>query len=465
MRRRQRRKQTELDWEAILLAVARSLALATALLLGMAAFAADADLASVRVDGRPVFRIGPTDEADARMRAARIEGRLETLLRNTDALGRAQPIETDTGWIVSVSSVPVVQVTARDAEDHLTTPAALATRWAGDVDRALTRARGQRVTPFRRFVAETRGAGEAAVGRLGESVVTIVPRALAAVALIALFWGAARLVRAGLRALFRVVVKDVTTESLLKQLAYYAVLLLGAIVAVDALGFEPQSVIAGLGITGLVLGFALKDVLSNFVSGVLIMVLRPFELDDQIVIGETEGTVERIELRATRIRTYDGRVAIVPNAEVFTSRLINNTADPMRRGRVLLRLGFDVSRVEARRAVRQAIAAVPGVLGSPAPKVRTGALFPDGFDLEVLFWADARRADFRETTAEVNDAVLDSLVAAGLPLPDPGTRRVYVEERADSPDESADGRASAHPPELSDDPGRRRRRWLPGPRP
>ncbi len=453
----------ELDGKSIPLAVARTLALAMALLFGVVAFAADADLASVRVDGRPVFRIGPTEEADARMRAARIEGRLETLLRNVDALGRAEAVETDVGWTVSVSGVPVVQVTARDAEDQLTTPAVLASRWAGDVDRALTRARGERVTPFRRFVAETRGAGEAAVGRLVESVVTIVPRALAAVALIALFWGAARLVRAGLRALFRVVVKDVTTESLLKQLAYYAVLVLGAIVAIDALGFEPQSVIAGLGITGLVLGFALKDVLSNFVSGVLIMVLRPFELDDQIVIGETEGTVERIELRATCIRTYDGRVAIVPNAEVFTSRLINNTADPIRRGRVLLRLGFDISRAEARTAVEAAMAGVPGVLASPAPKVRTGALFPDGFDLEVLFWADARRADFRETTAEVNDAVLDSLVAAGLPLPDPGTRRVYLEERAGSPATNADGRESARPPEVSDVRGRRR--GFPEPRP
>lgn len=258
-------------------------------------------------------------------------------------------------------------------------------------------------------------------------------------------------------------VKDVTTESLLKQLAYYAVLVLGAIVAIDALGFEAQSVIAGLGITGLVLGFALKDVLSNFVSGVLIMVLRPFELDDQIVIGETEGTVERVEVRATRIRTYDGRVAIVPDAEVFTSRLINNTAGPIRRGRVLLRLGFDVSRAKARHAVEGTIGTVPGVLASPSPKVRTGALFPHGFDLEVLFWADARPADIRETTAEVNDAVLDSLTAAGLRLPDPGTRRVYLEERASSPAESADGHESVHPSAVSADPGRRRS--LPGPRP
>ncbi len=61
----------------------------------------------------------------------------------------------------------------------------------------------------------------------------------------------------------------------------------------------------GLGLTGLALGFALKDIISNFVSGILILGLRPFEIGDEIVVGPTEGAVQRIELRATEIRTYD----------------------------------------------------------------------------------------------------------------------------------------------------------------
>ena len=94
-----------------------------------------------------------------------------------------------------------------------------------------------------------------------------------------------------------------------------------------------ESVATALGLGGVAVGFALKDILSNLVSGVLILAMRPFEIGDQIVISETEGTVEQIELRATQIRTYDGRLVLVPNGEVFTSRITNNTASPLRRRR------------------------------------------------------------------------------------------------------------------------------------
>lgn len=155
--------------------------------------------------------------------------------------------------------------------------------------------------------------------RLAESVITMIPRVLAALLVLLLFWALARGVRYLLRALFRRTVEDVTVESLVKRLSYYAILALGFFVAVDALGFDPSTVAAGLGLTGIVLDFALKDVLSNFVSRLLLLALRPFKIGDQIVIGALEGSVERIELGATRLRAYDGHVLLVPTAEVFTA--------------------------------------------------------------------------------------------------------------------------------------------------
>ncbi len=137
-----------------------------------------------------------------------------------------------------------------------------------------------------------------------------------------------------MRIIFRRFVSDLTVENLIKQVTYYAVLALGLIIAASAYGLEPEAVAAGLGLTSLALGFALKDILSNFVSGLLILTLRPFELGDQIVIGETQGNVERIELRATLIRTYDGRIVAVPNSETFTSRVTNNTSSPIRCAKV-----------------------------------------------------------------------------------------------------------------------------------
>ena len=385
--------------------------------------AAQEEVATVRLDGRAVFQVGPgSDGQDAGERAQRIEQRLGGLLRNLDALGAPVARQTPSGWTVTVSGVPVVTVTARDSEDNLTTPQALARQWATALDRSLDRARERRLGWGGRFGAETRASGEAAFGRLAESATRIVPRALAAAAVILLFWFVARAIRWILTFVFRRIIEDVTVESLIKQMTYYAILAVGFFVAVDALGFNPTTVAAGIGLTGVVLGFALRDVLSNFVSGLLLLMLRPFQIGDQIVIGELEGSVERIELRATRLRAYDGRVMLVPNAEVFTSRIINNTADPVRRGKVEAWIGYDSDLMLAVKTACQAAAKAEGVLDSPAPAVRVDELGQDDIVLEITFWTDSRRADYKNTASAVREAVVGAFKEAGLGLPEPDVR-------------------------------------------
>jgi small-conductance mechanosensitive channel len=193
-------------------------------------------------------------------------------------------------------------------------------------------------------------------------------------------------------------------------------------VALDAFGFDPQAVATGLGLTSLALGFALKDILSNFISGLLILVLRPFELGDQIIVGETEGNVERIELRATQLRTYDGRVVLVPNAEVFTSRIINNTADPIRRGSVALFIGYDSNLQKAIAVIQKAAQVTAGVLEEPAASVRVQELGQDDIVIEVRFWTDSRRSDFVATDSQVRQAIVAALKEADIGLPDPNVR-------------------------------------------
>lgn len=131
----------------------------------------------------------------------------------------------------------------------------------------------------------------------------LIPQAFAALLVLGVFWllaiGACWL----MRFVFRHLTDDLTVENLIKQPTYYAIWTIGLMVAVDALEFDPQAVATGLGLVGLALGFALREIISNFVSGVLLLTLRPFELGDQIIVGDTEGSVERIELRATQIRT------------------------------------------------------------------------------------------------------------------------------------------------------------------
>jgi small-conductance mechanosensitive channel len=382
---------------------------------------------TVRIDGRPVFRVGPADTTSAGGRALRIEQRLMTLLETPGAIAPAQVARssTDSGArLVTVSGVPVVTVTTTDAEDNLTAVDALAAQWASVIDAALAQAAGGRLSRWGRLGAEVQGSVRAAFSRLTESAIRIVPRAIAAVLVIALFWLLATGVRRLLHAVFRRLIDDLTVENLINQVAYYAIWVLGLLVAIDALGFEPQTVVTGLGLTGLALGFALKDIISNFVSGLLLLALRPFELGDQIVVGDTEGAVERIRLRATDIRTYDGRLVLVPNAEIFTSRVTNNTASPMRRATVSLSLGYGTELPRAIEVLRAAAVATEGVLTGPPVEVRVSKLGPSDLELEVRFWTDSRRSDFTATQSAVRDAVLAALREAGISLPDPDVRAI-----------------------------------------
>lgn len=109
-------------------------------------------------------------------------------------------------------------------------------------------------------------------------------------------------------------------------------------------------------------------------SGILILGLRPFQIGDEIVVGETEGSVQRIRLRTTEIKTYDGRLLLVPNAELFTSRVTNNTAAPVRRTSVEVPVAYGTDLARAERALRSAAEGVSEVLAAPVPSVRVRLL-------------------------------------------------------------------------------------------
>jgi len=386
---------------------------------------AQAERVTVRVDGRAVFRVGAMGEQTAAERARAVERRLGTLLENTDAITPARVERSTTNRedrIITVASVPVVTVTEADAQENLVTVDALAASWAETVNQTLARGREDRVSAWGRFRSEVEASVRTAFARLLESVITIIPRVFAAGLVILLFGGIALSVRWFIRVTFHRAFNDLTIENLVKQLAYYTVWALGLILAAAALGFDPQTVVTGLGLTSLALGFALKDIISNFISGILLLALRPFQIGDQIVIGDTEGSVERIELRATQIKTYDGRTAIVPNADVFTSRVINNTASPERGGSVELFLDYGCDLREAVAVIADVTRKTEGVLETPSPTVRVKALTENAMHIEALFRTDSRRADFMATASAIRHHAITALKDAGIALPDSNLR-------------------------------------------
>ncbi|MFN2321182.1 MAG: mechanosensitive ion channel family protein [Dermatophilaceae bacterium] len=190
-------------------------------------------------------------------------------------------------------------------------------------------------------------------------------------------------------------------------------LLLALAIAIPSLDFA--AALGALGIGGIVIGFALKDIVQNFLAGILILYNRPFRLGDQIRSGDHEGTVEDIQVRATLLRTYDNRRVVIPNSELFTNRVVVNTAYD----KVRLAVTFTVPSTESLSQIRQLIldtvGAVSEVLEDPAPEVLVRELQDYSTQLEVRFWVDP---PIRREMILAEDAVLTALswafVTAGM---------------------------------------------------
>ena len=118
---------------------------------------------------------------------------------------------------------------------------------------------------------------------------------------------------------------DTGVVLLLSRVYYYGVLIFGIVTALGAAGLNVSALVTGLGLTGFALGFALKDVLSNLLSGIMLLLYRPFNIGDHIRMGEYEGTIETIRMRDTLVRAADGRLIVIPNTKLITEVVVNNT--------------------------------------------------------------------------------------------------------------------------------------------
>jgi small conductance mechanosensitive channel len=279
-----------------------------------------------------------------------------------------------------------------------------------------------------------------ATQNLLESAATLLPGLFAAAFALAVFLALARLAWGGVIAADRFVGTP-RLARLAGGVAYYLLLGAGAMVALDVLGVSPQSIATAFGLGGVALGFALRDIVSNLVAGVLLIASQEFAVGDQIVVGETEGTVEQVELRATHIRTYDGRMVIVPNAIIYNSRVINNTESPFRRGSVFLHLGYGVDLTLVQRIVLDAVITVHGVAASPPPTMRVNDLAAGSILLEARFWTDSKRLDFMNTASAVREAIVGTLKRHAVPLPDASIRVVRHAARPASDGSAPDSAA------------------------
>ena len=222
----------------------------------------------------------------------------------------------------------------------------------------------------------------------------------------------------------------------LGRLTEGGMMLLGVLVAlvIAVPSFKPAQLIQILGISGVAIGFAFRDILQNFLAGILILLTEPFQLGDQIVVGGFEGTVEQIETRATFIRTYDGRRVVIPNSNLFTESVTVNTAFDTRRLQYDIGIGYGDDVDHAKQIILQALQTVHGVLADPAPEALVVALADCTVTIRARWWIDPpRRADVVLSMDQALHAIRNALTDAGIDLPFP-TRQILFHDQTEDTD-------------------------------
>lgn len=220
------------------------------------------------------------------------------------------------------------------------------------------------------------------------------------------------------------------------RLAFGVIWLLGLLVAlvIAVPGFTPGQLVNVLGLSSVAIGFAFRDILQNFLAGILILLSHPFRVGDQIVAGQYEGTVEEIQTRATFLRTYDGRRVVIPNANLFTNPVTVNTAHPVRRLEHDVGIGYGDDIARAKKVMLDTLARRPEALAHPPPEALVVRLGESTVDIRLRWWVQPpNQFDALHSQDAVLHAVRDALREAGVDLPYP-TQQVLFHDQTEEGD-------------------------------
>lgn len=193
------------------------------------------------------------------------------------------------------------------------------------------------------------------------------------------------------------------------------IILIGVVVVLAQLGLEIAPLLAGLGIAGVVVGFALQDTLSNFASGMMILMYRPFDIGDTIEAGGTVGKVQAMSLVSTSVLTFDNQMLIVPNNKIWGDVIRNYTHQTTRRVDLVFGIGYRDDMERAERVLLEIVQEQHAVLADPAPAVRVHELGDSAVKFVVRPWV--KTDDYWETYWAITREVKRRFDAEGISLP------------------------------------------------
>ena len=252
------------------------------------------------------------------------------------------------------------------------------------------------------------------VAQLGDRALELLPLLAVAVVTVAIFWGLAHLLTRG-DLLFRWI-DNRFVRDMVRHFVRIALIALGVVLGLELLNATSLvgAALGAAGVVGIAVGFAFRDIIENYLAGLLLSMRHPFEPNDLVSIDGDEGKVVRLNSRATILLTLAGNHLRIPNAKVFKAVLVNYTQNPLRR----IDFEVGVAPVEelaaAQEAGLQALASMDAILDEPEPLCLVERLGDSSVTLHLYAWLDQRETDFFKARSEAIRVVKTAFDDAGI---------------------------------------------------
>lgn len=209
---------------------------------------------------------------------------------------------------------------------------------------------------------------------------------------------------------------------LISRLLVITIFILGIFTAMTIIipTFSFGSLIAGLGFTSFIVGFATKDILNNLLSGFLILWKQPFKIGDYVFVKDKQGKVEYIGIRTTTLKMDEGEIILMPNGDMYSNPLTLRAASAERRMKLKISVGYNEDIANVKAIILSVLGATAGVVKEPKTTVYVTDLSADGVNLSVMFWIKTNENKPLEVFDAVATGIKNALSAAKIELYPPG---------------------------------------------
>lgn len=249
-------------------------------------------------------------------------------------------------------------------------------------------------------------------------------RALQFVGIMLAFWMLARFCGAlAERATKRSTTMSGLLKTFLDKFVRRGVIFVGLLVALSTLGFNVSALVALVGGGAFIIGLALQDTLGNFAAGMMLLFYRPFDVGDIVEVGGISGQVDNVSLVSTTIRSFDNKVILVPNKQVWGQVITNSTASHQRRVDLIFGIGYDDDIDKAKSILEDIVAAHDLVLDTPEPVIELHTLGESSVDFVCRPWS--KTEDYWRVYWDITKRVKEAFSAADINIPYP-QRDVHI---------------------------------------